>query len=689
MKLPHFRAVLVRLLTCLALLAVLPAAAAAQTAPVDVTSKPLVYVFVFDGLDGDRVDQGRAPFLSSLLAGENGARSTYYRESRALMVAETNPNHTAMATGAYGNSSGIPGNSFAVYSPTANRDSCAPTGPINLSTAPTVVSGENANCVNAETVFQAAESQPNPQEITTAGIFGKPKLGRIFASRTVDGNKSFDADFLFAPCEGSGGPGPESGDSSSGGGSGNPSYCRPIPTNPATGTARDDAVVMDEVLRTVREGVPADGQTKRPNLTFVNFPTIDQVGHGFGAGPAYDQAIAMADAQLRRFVDQQKQLGLWQRTVMVALSDHSMDTTPEKFSLDQRFRAAGISSSSYRIVQNGSAALVYLTDRASPDRFTLLKRLREAAIGPSGVMRLPGVMEALYREDNPADGGATNTIGGVHPEWRIAGDRTGDLLVSADTASAFSDPINPLAGNHGGPQTRDNFFAVIGGDLVRQQTLNGQPGPGCTDAQAGSCDDTAQNPGQAENVDVSATVMELLGRAAPANRDPASRMLSEAFVSQDPGGDPVSRAIRLTVSPTRATVGRRTRFRFTATTAGEGSELPPRIDCSARACRSQAGATPVSGARVRFAGRTARTDSQGRVTITAKLRRVGRFTARATKSGLDPGSTAVRAVRRKRGGGGGQNGRGPRGRSGCEDQRNSQFRSERDRQRCKRIGVAR
>jgi hypothetical protein len=638
-------------------LAMLPAAAAAQTPPADVTGKPLVYVLTIDGLDGDRVDQGRAPFLSSLLAGENGARSTYYRESRAIMVAETNPNHLAMASGAYGNNSGIPGNSFAVYTPTANKDSCAPTGPVDLTKAPTVVSGENANCVNVETFFQAAESQANPREITTAGIFGKPKLGRIFASRAVDGNKSFDADFLFAPCQGSGGPGPDSGDSSGGSSGGNPSYCRPVPTNPATGTARDDAVIMDEVLRTVREGVPADGQTKRPNLTFVNFPTVDQTGHGTGAGAAYDQATGMVDAQLRRFVDQQKQLGLWARTAMIVLSDHSMDTTPEKTSLGQRFTAAGIDSDDYKIVQNGSAALVYLTNRASPDRFVLLKRLREAALGPQEAIGVPGgTMEALYREDNPADGGPAKTIAAVHPDWRVAGDRTGDLLVSHDPRGAFSDPINPLAGNHGGPQTRDNFFAVIGGDLVRQQTINGQPGPGCTDTQAGSCDDTAQNPGQAENVDVSPTVMQLLGRAAPANRDPASRMLSEAFVSQDPGGgDVVSRAIRLTVSPTRVTAGRRTRFRFTATVpAGDDGSLPPRIDCSSssarrrNACPAQAGSEPVAGALVRFAGASGRTNSRGQVTILRRLRSARTFKARATKAGLRTGTARVRAVRAQR-----------------------------------------
>src|SRR6187551_647557 len=68
--------------------------------------RPIVYAVVIDGLDGDKVDEGKAPFISSLL----GGHATYYRESRSIMIAETNPNHTAMMTGAYGNASGFPGN---------------------------------------------------------------------------------------------------------------------------------------------------------------------------------------------------------------------------------------------------------------------------------------------------------------------------------------------------------------------------------------------------------------------------------------------------------------------------------------------------------------------------------------------------------------------------------------------------
>ena len=94
-----------------AVLAVLLPVAAAQAA----TPRPIVYAVVIDGLDGDRVDEGKAPFISSLLDGH----ATYYRESRSVMIAETNPNHVAMMTGAYGNTSGFPGNAFALYAPLA------------------------------------------------------------------------------------------------------------------------------------------------------------------------------------------------------------------------------------------------------------------------------------------------------------------------------------------------------------------------------------------------------------------------------------------------------------------------------------------------------------------------------------------------------------------------------------------
>ncbi|HET8952904.1 MAG TPA: alkaline phosphatase family protein, partial [Solirubrobacteraceae bacterium] len=202
------------------------AAPAAAQGPSD-AGGPLVYVFVLDGLDGDRVDQGKAPFLGRLLAGD-GARSTYYQESRSVMVAETNPNHTAMATGAFGDRSGIPGNAFAVYDDAA-RSTCPGEGD-----APMETDGQSASCVLAENFFAATRRQAAPEAITSAGIFGKPKLARLFSSRREVAAPSFDADYLWTPCEDPGDDTP---------------YCEQVPINPATQYAASDGIVMDEVLR--------------------------------------------------------------------------------------------------------------------------------------------------------------------------------------------------------------------------------------------------------------------------------------------------------------------------------------------------------------------------------------------------------------------------------------------------------
>lgn len=505
-------------------------AAPALAAPAD-PGGPLVYVFSLDGLDGDRVDAGLAPNLSAMLKG-TGARSTYFPESRSIFVAETNPNHTAMGTGAYGDSSGIPGNAFAVYGqPQAEPgvdagDSCLLPGGPDESKPPVETSGESPNCLQAETFFQTAQRRPDREQLVTAGIFGKPKLARIFSGRRLDPAR-YDADYLWTPC-----PDPQ--------GSGErPPYCDDAPAaRPTDSYALDDSDVMNEVMRTVREGVRGDGKTfarpttgdaKRPQLTFVNFPAIDSSGHASGADAGvYNQMISDVDGDIARFVAQQKQLGLWERTTMVVLSDHAMETTGQKTTLGRRFQAAGVPSSAYTVIQNGSAALVYLTNRQAPQaaRDDILKRLRAAALdgGPAAtVPNGPAAVEALYRQPNGADGGDANTLGKVHPGYRIAGARTGDLVVNAAVGAAFNEGSvgNPLPGNHGGGQTRDNFLAVVGGSpAIRQGTITGV-------RAAPFFDDTLNNTTSAENVDVAPTVMRLLARPAPAQSQ--GRFLAEAF----------------------------------------------------------------------------------------------------------------------------------------------------------------
>lgn len=464
-----------------------PAAATAPgvagRAAVAAGEPPLVYVIVLDGLDGDLYDAGRLPFLKGLV----GNRGTYYQESRAIMVAETNPNHTAMISGAYADSSGIPGNDFALYGKGATSvDGC----PVAKDPDAPSEAGLAARCVKAQTFFQSTAGN---KRITTAGIFGKPKLASLFSAK--QSAKKYAADYLWTACN-----------------TPKLDFCKKVPLS-TFGYANDDDT-MDALLAAVRKGVKTEnGKRRTPNLTFVNLPTIDVTGHTYGAGKRYKKAAAAGDEQLRRFVKQQKKLGLWKRTVMFVLSDHSMGTIERKVSLTDRFAAAGIPASAYVIVQNGGTDMVYLSDRSSPDRFTLLRQMREVALGAQGVD------EALYREANPVDPGAS--LDEVHPDWHLAGDRTGDLVVTQTAAGAFTDPAFLHAGGHGGPTTLDNIFTITGGwsGLAKNGTLTGQ--------QAPRFDDTALNPGQAENVDVAPTALALLGLQPP--QDNKGRVLREAF----------------------------------------------------------------------------------------------------------------------------------------------------------------
>jgi hypothetical protein len=297
------------------------------------------------------------------------------------------------------------------------------------------------------------------------------------------------------------------------------------------------------VLGTIRNGVGA--AKRRPDFTFVNLQEVDATGHKKGTGTGeYDQAIAAADAQIQRLVSELKARGEWQRTTLILLSDHSMDTTPRLTNLTKRLTAArGVGSKDFVTVLNGSADMVYLANRKAKRRHRLLRRMRAAAL------RTPGVVEALYRRPNPADGGRRHTLGTVHPGWHLGGPRVGDLFVTHRSGGAFAEPENDLTGNHGGPQTRDNFFAVIGGGAqVRQGLPAGRRGP--------LFDDTLINPRQAENVDPAPTVMGLMGLAPPRNSE--GRFLSEAMntAALPGGGAPAGRPTLRVSGPTKPLRGR-------------------------------------------------------------------------------------------------------------------------------------
>lgn len=462
----------------MAVLALLAAAIPASHAK---AAKPIVYVVVIDGLDGDSIEAGKAPFISSLLAG-NGGNGTYFPQSSSVIPAETNPNHTAMVTGATPGKSGIPANTFALYAPLADENSCEATGPFDYSMLPSETSGESPTCPRAETVFEAVRRQAGAKRPTTSVIMGKPKLGRIF-DVTYRGRPA--ADHIWAPCT----------DETPA----DDRYCEDVPTNPVTGYAVDDQTVMDEVIETAEQGITVRGKTRRPDFTFVNLPQVDSAGHAFGRMlPAYDIAIAQADTEIERLVTTLKDRAEWDRTALMIVSDHSMDTVPQKVSLTSVMTEGGIPEESFVALNNeGSVDFLYLADRTAsrPGRDELLARMRELALAE------PGVAEVMYRNRNRVDGGKRHTIRNLHPTW-AKGPRVGDIFATSDPGYGFGEPMpanNPLLGNHGAPQTADNFMSIVGGwSKIRTGIINGNA-----------------RRAQIRNNDVAATVMRLFGLRPP------------------------------------------------------------------------------------------------------------------------------------------------------------------------------
>lgn len=455
--------------------------------------KPIVYVVVIDGLDGDSVGPVKTPFISSLLAGE-GSNGAYFPGSRSVIPAETNPNHTAMVTGATPAKSGIPANTFAIYAPLVDENSCERTGPFDLSILPTETSGESPTCPRAETIFEAVRRQAGPGRPTTSVIMGKPKLGRIF-DVTYRGRPA--ADHIWAPCT------DETAEDDR--------YCEDVPTNPVTGYAVDDKTVMDEVIETAEEGIEARGETRRPDITFVNLPQVDSAGHAFGRTlPAYDLATAQADVEIERLVTALRERGEWDRTTLMIVSDHSMDEVPQKINLTSALADGGVPEDSFVALNNeGSVDFVYLADRTAPrqERDELLAEMRAIALAE------PGVAEVMYRKRNSVDGGARHTIRRLHPTW-ARGKRVGDIFATAAPGYGFTEPTpanNPLLGNHGAPQTADNFMSVVGGSpKIKTGTISGD-----------------SRRARIRNNDVAATVMRLFGLQPP--RKSSGRPIKAAF----------------------------------------------------------------------------------------------------------------------------------------------------------------
>lgn len=431
-----------RISRMLTLLLVLALPAEALPGPEDLR----VYVVVVDGLHPDEVTPDLAPNLAALRAG-----GTWYENALAVMIAETLPNHVAMMTGVPPQTSGIVANTFLPQGG-SQRDMDSP------------------DLLQADTLVTRIEDPSQcPAEVHTATVLSKTYLYGIFCDAACFNpprpNSQKKADF----------------------------HWKPDPVIPLSNHAPDLAT-MEAFLGWIE-------RTGTPQFAFVNLGDVDRSGHAdpTGNGPvaAFRQAsLTHTDLQIGRLVDGLEASQAWESTVLIIVSDHSMDWSlpHDVINLTSALGNAGFQNK-FTAVQNGGADMVYVP--ASADVEAIANTIRcmngvELVLTSSPLVAAPACA-------SPALAELRSAYGLEHPN-------AGQVIAFAKQGFRFSEPTpvhNPIPGNHGHAITQRSVLLVAGGHPVVKHAT--PPVPDAT-LPASAVD----RPG---NLSVAPTVAKLLGLA--------------------------------------------------------------------------------------------------------------------------------------------------------------------------------
>ncbi|MDQ4095160.1 MAG: alkaline phosphatase family protein [Actinomycetota bacterium] len=459
------------------------------------------FVISVDGLEPKDVTSEKMPNLTGLLEARcrpGGACATQYKQARAMMVSETNGNHVAMVTGAYGEDSGI----FANES--YDRDAGEP---YDL---------DRPELNFSPTLFDAIER--HKPWLRTALIMGKSKLRTLFdCTRNAQGECGTSSD------NPEGVPVRHLAPDIVAGANDSPSDPqRDCPTEPGSGSGyTTNDCVMDRTLDILAE--------KDPDFTFVNLPEVDAFSHLAGPNtPIANEKVRDADMQIGRLVDALRESNRWQHSVVIVTADHNFGNTrlaEQRIYMEEEFSDAGPSPLAF--ATHGGSGSVYLDDLEKPNRPLTRRQQRTLAEVRKQALELEGVEEVLYRRPNPLDDGRAHTIDNVHPHWRLGGTaRVGELLIVGEENYAVLtsqlDDDNAVIGHHGHATDRHvPFIVASGGTYVRDRVVKAERD--LVDER----DDTGRLRNQAETVDVAETISWLLKVKPP--RDSDGRMLDEAF----------------------------------------------------------------------------------------------------------------------------------------------------------------
>ncbi|MFN8542642.1 MAG: alkaline phosphatase family protein [Candidatus Binatia bacterium] len=407
-------------------------------ASADAAERPHVYLVIVDGLDAAFVSPASMPRLYDTKL----ARHAMFLDACAVMPARTNPNHATLLTGAYAGAHGITGNAW--------WDRRAGSATQKL---------DDAALIEVETLYTVAGA--TRPELVTMGVFGKPKLGRLFAA--APGRQRAPTVLWSAD------------------------QAARADRDPVTGYGRDAATIAALL------DAAAD---REPDLAVVNLADVDGAAHGAGPDTVETRAaVQRADRALGRLIDDLRARGRWERSVVIVTADHGFAAVAPTGArpdptivLAERLADAGVTG--VHVAADGGVAHVY----GDPARDAgALARVAETVRG------MPGIAETLARV--PVAG--VPLLASVHPDWKIDHPRTGELLLVSARGWQFVERAGVgeavLRGNHGGPDERRIPLVVLGG------------WPGLRDAAPGTPSPSA--------ADVAPTIALLLGLRAPRRVD--------------------------------------------------------------------------------------------------------------------------------------------------------------------------
>lgn len=243
--------------------------------------------------------------------------------------------------------------------------------------------------------------------------------------------------------------------------------------------SRPEAAKVDKILDWL--ALPA---AERPNLVMSYWAGTDSVAHNLGPdSTVVDSQIADQDAELVRLLEGIDLLGLWPQLTLILVSDHGMAVSGENINLAGALAGAGIEAQTF----GTPVAQIHLEDPAD---------------GPEARSVLTELLSDI-------DGARFYPVDQIPAEWRLAHPtRSGDWIASVpppyDFASGFGwesvfRSILVFFGKEFGSHGYDPSLPDMGGIFLAM-------GRGVTGGRS---------LGEVHQIDVAATVSELLGIDAP------------------------------------------------------------------------------------------------------------------------------------------------------------------------------